>query len=268
MNDLRVTAIYQYPVKSCRGIALDSARLTPYGLERDRHWMVVDRKGRFLTQRRFPAMALIVAELSGDGLVLNAPGMTELTVPPADPGPAVGIRIWGFESVAPDAGDEAAAWFSAYLDFECRLVAPTERLRRVVEPAYEPGGGEIMFADGFPFLLISDASLENLNARLSSPVSMSRFRPNIVVGGCDPHAEDRWRRLRIADALIFRVAKPCSRCTIPNVDPATGARGQEPGATLARYRTGEDGEIYFGQNLVHETRSGTLRVGDPVTVLA
>jgi uncharacterized protein YcbX len=267
MDELRVSALYQYPVKSCRGITLDSARLTLYGLERDRNWMVVDRKGRFLTQRRFPTMALIAAEPRGQDLVLSAPGMTDLMVKTAERQATMGIRIWGFEGPAPDAGDEAAAWLSAYLGFECRLVAPSARLQRVIDPSYDPRGGEVMFADGFPFLLISEASLANLNARLPSPVSMSRFRPNIVVTGCPPHAEDDWRKLRIGNDTVFQVVKPCSRCTIPNVDPATGERGTEPGATLAGYRRGEDGEIYFGQNLVHETKSGTLRVGDPVTVL-
>ena len=264
--ELRISALYHYPVKSCRGIALDSARLTPYGLEQDRHWMVVDAKGRFLTQRRFPRMALIEAEPRGDELTLRAPGMPSLTVAAVVDRP-LGVRIWGFEGEARDAGDRAAQWFRTFLRFDCRLAAATPALKRPVDRDYDRFGSEVLFADGFPFLLVSEASLEGLNARLVTPVPMSRFRPNIVVGGCEPHAEDGWRVLRIANELAFHVVKPCSRCTVPTVDQATGERGDEPTVTLSGYRKANDGKIYFGQNLIHETRSGVLRVGDAVSVL-
>ncbi len=229
--------------------------------------MIVDGKGRFLTQRRFPSMALVEAIPQDTGLILRAPGMDELRVD-SESRRQLGIRIWGFDGVAPDAGDAAAAWLSEYLGFECRLVASAQALRRSVDPAYDAFQSEVMFADGFPFLLLSEASLDALNARLAVPLAMNRFRPNIVVAGCEPHAEDRWQTLSIGDGLIFHGVKACSRCTIPTVDQETGERGPEPTATLAGYRKGEDGAIYFGQNLVHETKTGTLRVGDAVTVLA
>lgn len=262
----RITALYHYPLKSCRGVLLDRARVTAYGLEQDRRWMVVDAKGRFLSQRRFPRMALIKAEPLGDSLVLNAPGMAELRVLEA-PGDSLEVRIWGHTGVARDAGDAAAAWLSGYLGHPCRLVAPGSQFRRTVDPNYDRLGSELLFSDGFPFLLISEASLDNLNARLPTPIPMNRFRPNIVVGGCEPHAEDSWHILRIGD-LIFHVVKPCSRCTIPTVDQNTGERGKEPTRTLATYRRAADDQIYFGQNLIHETKAGVLNVGDPVTVLA
>jgi len=260
---LTVSGLYQYPIKSCRGITLTEAALTPYGLEHDRHWMVVDARGRFLTQRRFPRMALIRAAPGAEELTIEAPDMPILSLPMAGEG-ELAVRVWGFEGVARDAGAEAARWFSDFLGVECRLAAATPALHRRVDEHY--GEGEVMFADGFPCLLIGQASLDLLNHKLPEPISMDRFRPNIVVSGSEPHAEDGWRRIRIGE-VVFRVVKPCSRCTVPLVDQTTGERGEEPTPTLARYRTGDDGEIYFGQNLIHESSEGVLRLGDPVTVL-
>lgn len=261
---LSLSGLYQYPVKSCAGIALTQASLTPYGLEQDRHWMVVDHKGRFLTQRRFPRMALIRAIPGEDGLRVEAPGMSPLQIPAAESTP-LGVRVWGFEGQARDAGDVAARWFGVFLGVQCRLAAFHADLQRPIDPDY--GSGEVGFADGFPFLLISQASLDQLNQKLTVPVPMDRFRPNLVVSGSEPHAEDRWQRICIGEA-IFRVVKPCSRCTIPTVDQATGEMGEEPSLTLEGYRTGDDGEVYFGQNLIHETPGSTIRLGDLVTVLA
>lgn len=266
IGKLRVTALYHYPLKSCRGIALAAAHVTPHGLEQDRRWMVVDGKGRFLSQRRFPAMALIEAEPLGAGLILRAPGMPELSVAEAA-GEPLAVRIWGHEGRARDAGEAAAAWLSGYLGQACRLVGPGAGFERPVDPVYDRFDSRVLFSDGFPFLLISQASLDQLNALSAQPIPMDRFRPNIVVGGCPPHAEDGWRTLQIGE-LVFHVVKPCSRCTIPTVDQMTGERSAEPTRTLSTYRRGEDGHIYFGQNLVHETKAGMLRVGDPVMVLA
>ena len=267
MSDLHISALYQYPLKSCRGIALTSAQLTPYGMEQDRHWMVVDKKGRFLTQRRFPRMALITAEPCTDGLMLQAPGMPDITIATVEDADPLEVRIWGFESRARDGGDVAAAWLSEFLQYDCRLAAPSAEFKRPVDTFYDNQNTEVLFSDGFPFLLISQASLDHLNAQLAAPVPMDRFRPNIVVTGCAPHAEDGWRRLQIGEELIFDVVKPCERCTIPLVDQATGERGEEPIATLSRYRQNDGGDVLFGQNLIHVTKRGTLRVGDPVTVV-
>lgn len=267
MTALRVTGLYHYPVKSCRGIALNEAQLTPYGLAQDRYWMVVDQQGRFLTQRRFPRMALIEALPEDDGLLLKAPGLPPLSVPPPGVNP-LAVRVWGFDGTGVDAGDTAAAWLSAFLNYPCRLAAPTPALRRAVDPHYDTWGSEVMYSDGFPLLLISEASLESLNARLAEPVPMNRFRPNLVIAGCEPHAEDGWRTLQIGAGLIFHVVKPCARCTIPTVDQMTGVRGNEPSATLATYRKWDDNQVYFGQNVIHESKSGLIKIGDSVTVLA
>ncbi len=266
MGKLQVSALYHYPLKSARGIALNQAQVTPYGLEQDRRWMVVDSKGRFLSQRRFPSMALIESQPLTEGLQLQAPGMPPLMVPDA-PGTPMEIRIWGYTDKAQDLGDQAAAWLSAYLQFQCRLVTLGPDFQRPVDPDYDHWESQVGFADGFPFLLISEASLEGLNARLDVPVPMNRFRPNIVVSGCrQAHEEDDWRALQIGE-LRFHAVKPCSRCTVPTIDQDSAQRGPEPTQTLSEYRRGEDKQIYFGQNLVHETKSGVLRVGDSITVL-
>lgn len=259
-----VSGLHHYPIKSCRGISLVEAAITPHGLEQDRHWMVVDHKGRFLSQRRFPRMALIRATPGEESLKIQAPDMSPLMVPADGEGP-LAVRVWGFEGMARDAGEAAAQWFTEFLGVRCRLAAPGPAFQRPVDSHY--GQGEVMFSDGFPFLLIGEGALDQLNAKLDEPVSMDRFRPNIVVSGAAPHAEDGWKRIRIGETL-FQVVKPCSRCTIPTVHQGTGERGEEPSRTLASYRTGDDGEIYFGQNLIHESHGGVLRVGDPVEVLA
>lgn len=260
---MRVSGLYHYPLKSGRGIATERLRLNALGVEHDRRWMVVDAKGRFLTQRRFPRMALIEAEPVDDELRLRFPGHPELMV-------GVGrqvlpVRVWRFEGPARDAGDAAAAWLGGILGVDCRLVGLGPEFRRPVNPEHDRIGRRIAFADGYPLLLISQAALDELNRRLDSPVSMLRFRPNIVIDGCPAHAEDGWRRIRVGP-LSLQVVKPCARCTIPEVDPGTGERGNGPTAVLSTYRRFSDGAIYFGQNLIHEDE-GELRLGDQVDVL-
>jgi len=267
LNDApRVSALYRYPVKSCRGQALSEAELDPYGLAGDRRWMVVDEAGAFLTQRQYPKMALVVPSLGPDALTLNAPGMESLPLPLArERTERDGVTIWGDRCAAWDEGERAAAWFSEVLGLRCRLVHTGDGFERPVKPEHARAGDQVAFADGFPFLLISQAALDDLNARLEAPLEMIRFRPNLVVSGTAPFAEDGWGRIRIG-ATAFRVVKPCARCAITTVDPATGARGQEPLRTLSTYRRTPEGKVNFGQNLIHEPKRGTLRVGDAVTV--
>ncbi len=265
-DGLRITGLYHYPVKSCAGLALDSARITPYGLERDRHWMVVDGQGGFLTQRRFPAMALIRVGLVTAGLELQAPGMEPLVVAAQNAQRPLDVQVWQDRVQGLDCGDAAAQWLSHYLGLPCRLAALGPELHRPVDPDYDRFDSQVAFSDGYPFLLISEASLADLNSRLETPVPMGRFRPNIVVAGCEPYAEDGWRVLRIGE-LRLHVVKPCSRCIIPTIDQQTGERGREPmGALLGYRRIG--GKVCFGQNLVHETKVGALRLGDRVVVEA
>ncbi|MCB1801771.1 MAG: MOSC domain-containing protein [Gammaproteobacteria bacterium] len=258
-----LSAIYRYPVKSLRGQSFDALNADSRGLVGDRRWMVVDADGRFLTQRQLARMALVDARFdTGDVLCLDAPGMPTLRVVGGDE--PCQVEVWR-DRVGAVGGDLAAdRWLSEFLGMPCRLVHQPEDSRRPVDPDFARPDDQVGFADGFPFLLISQASLDALNARLELPVPMLRFRPNLVVAGCDAHAEDGWRRIRIGD-MTFRVVKPCSRCVIPTVDIDTAERGREPLATLMSYRK-RDNKIYFGQNLIHDA-PGSLRVGMPVEIV-
>jgi uncharacterized protein YcbX len=264
MAALRLSALYRYPVKSLRGEIFGSLDLTPRGFQHDREWMLVDAQGRFLTQRQQPRMSLIDARVVAPGVLqLQAPGMPPLQLDACRDG-RVEVTVWGDRVTAAPVGAEADAWFSAFLDIPCRLVHFPDDSRRAVDPDYAGPADQVGFADGFPFLLISQASLDDLNGRLDRAVPMLRFRPNLVVEGCAAFAEDGWRRIRIGD-VGFRVAKPCSRCVIPTIDPVSGERSAEPLRTLMGYRR-RDNKVYFGQNLIHDG-VGTLAVGMPVEVL-
>lgn len=246
-----LSAIYIYPVKSCRGISLASAHLDAWGLEYDRNWMVVNADGHFLTQREFPSLALVETALETKLLRLSAPNLPELRLSLFDRlGEEVNVTIWRDHCQAIDQGDEAAEWFSTFLGVTCRLVRMAQRFIRPVEPNYAPQDAQVNFADGFPLLMISEASLADLNMRLAEPLLMNRFRPNLVVSGCEPFAEDSWHTIRIGE-VTFNGVKPCKRCIITTINQTTGKGGQEPLTTLATYRRLKGGVI-FGQNLVHK----------------
>lgn len=265
---LHLSALYRFPLKSGRGETLEQARVDSLGLCGDRRWMVVDSSsGRFLTQRLLPAMTQLVARWQGDDLRLNAPGMPELRV--ALPSAEAALRrvtVWSDTLSVPDAGEAAARWLSECLQRDCRLVQVPAQRARQVDPAYARPGEQVGFADGFPLLLISQASLDDLSQRVGRSLEMLRFRPNLVVSGSMPYAEDSWKKIRIGE-LELRVVKGCSRCIMTTLDPATGERSadREPLQTLKTYRE-RDGEVYFGQNLIAEG-GGELRVGMPVEVL-
>lgn len=263
MTAVILQALYRYPVKSLRGQEFRSLPVDARGFAADRRWMVVDAGGRFLTQRQQARMALVDTRVDDGVLHLAAPGMSPLTVAAAG-GARMTVQVWQDSLEAAPVGDAADRWLSEFLGRDCHLVQLPDEVRRPVDPDYATAGEQVGFADGFPFLLISQASLDDLNARLDTPVPMLRFRPNLVVGGCGPFAEDGWRRIRIGD-LSFRVAKPCSRCVIPTVDIDTGERGREPLATLIRYRR-RDNKVYFGQNLLHDG-PGHLEVGMRVEII-
>ncbi len=261
---ITLNQLYIYPVKSLGGIALTEARVEARGLEHDRRWMVVDADNKFLTQREHPRMALVLPQITGEGLALAAPGMETLRVPFVSAGAAVQVRVWRSVCEAVSAGDEAAEWLTEYLGVPVRLMFMPDRSRRAVNPDYGQPGDIVSFADGYPILLLGEASVEDLNTRLDEPVPMDRFRPNFVVAGSKAYAEDGWMRVAIGDA-VFRAAKPCGRCVMTTIDQASGARGVEPLHTLAQYRVA-DGKVLFGQYLIAEGES-RVRVGDPVTPL-
>ena len=264
MQALKISELYIYPIKSARGISLASARVDLRGLEYDRRWMVVDEEGHFLTQRSIPRMALIRVELRSSHLAVKAEGTNELILPrkPVS-GDTLRVTVWDDSFDALDTGPQAAQWFSKILSRPCRLVYMPDQTERLVNPKYASQKTIVSFADAFPFMLVSQASLDDLNARLAQPVLMNRFRPNLVVEGCSAYEEDTWTNLRIG-SVDFRIAKPCSRCTVPTVNQDTAIRSSEPILTLGAYRT-MNGKIYFGQNLTHHGQ-GVLAVGDEVQV--
>ena len=255
-----------YPIKSTKGISLQSARVERRGFEFDRRWMIVDEAGVFLSQREFPRLALVSARVGSGALFVNAPGMSELFIcEKSENTSAIKVRVWDDDVKAVTAGESAKKWFTEYLGAPCQPVFMLEESRRPVKLKYARDNDIVSFADGYPLLLISQASLDDLNSRLASPVPMNRFRPSIVVDGCDAFAEDTWKKIRVGDT-IFHVAKPCERCVITTVDQATGVAGKEPLATLSRYRN-VGGAVLFGQNLL-PAKLGILRVGDSVEALS
>lgn len=251
MSDIVLSELYFYPVKSLRGIKLERAPVDRRGIRFDRHWMLVDPEGRFLTQRQNPRMALVGTQLIPDGLRLTAPGMEDLEISCREGrGEPLEVQVWADRCQARSSGDPAADWLSRFLGQPCRLVYLPAASTRAVDPDFAMADDQVGFSDGFPFLLISEASLEDLNRRLEQPLPMKRFRPNLVVRGCEPYAEDRWRRIRIG-GVEFRVVKPCSRCAIPTIDTETAEKGPEPLRTLSQYRR-QGGKVCFGQNLIHQ----------------
>jgi uncharacterized protein len=261
-ENIILSGLHVYPIKSCAGISLQRSDLSATGLRHDRRWMLVDETGKFMSQRAHPRMAMISVRFAPERMIVSAPGMDELEVPLYLQAPdSIDVRVWGDTNRGAMVSEEADRWFGEYLGFSCRLVHKPDDDLRLVDSSFAERGDQVSFADGFAFLLISEASLEDLNCRLKDPVPMNRFRPNLVVRGCVPYAEDGWSRLRIG-SVPFRVAEPCPRCAITTVDQRTGARGNEPLRTLATYRKSELGTV-FGRNLIHDTL-GTLHVGDPV----
>jgi hypothetical protein len=264
---LTVQAIHIYPVKALHGLFLPQAAVEPWGLAQDRRWMVVQPDGRFLTQRDLPEMARVLAEVRPDGLTLRQDGAEAIRI--ARPGEGAirrQVSVWRDEVPALDAGAAAASWLSAALGTACGLVYLDDPTARPVDPAYGLPEDRAAFSDGFPLLLASEASLEALNAELAEAIPMSRFRPNVVISGAPPWAEDRWRRIRIGK-VSFRVVKPCSRCVVTTVDQETGQRPDrtEPLKTLARLRKAPGG-VMFGQNLIPDG-SGEIAIGDKVELV-
>lgn len=270
---MRVTGLFLYPVKSLRGHAVPTAELDALGFAGDRRFLVVDATGKFLTQRTAPRMARIEARLSAGTLTLSADDASSVSVPTAsDPdAPLRTVSVWKSEGLqAEDCGAAASAWLSTYLGLPCHLVRIGNSFTRpVLKPAARPGD-LFTFADAAPFLVISEASLAHLNDRIQEnhgePIPMNRFRPNIVVADCDAFAEDTWSGIQVGEAM-FRSAGKSVRCIITTTDQLTGERGKEPLKTMATFRRNpaDPTEVYFGVNLIHETKRGTIHVGDSVT---
>jgi uncharacterized protein YcbX len=271
MSHITITRLRYYPIKSCAGVEAEAVTLDEQGIHYDRRWMLMQADtGRFLTQREHPRMAVIIPKVGEDGLNVTARGMPPLVMPHVLDTALrrVTATVWNFMGEVIDEGDSAADWFSEALGLPCRLVRTPEDFTRRVNPKYATPDDRVGFADGYPLLLASESSLTDLNVRLAQPIPMERFRPNVVVSGAPAWAEDRWSTLRVSDTGVsFRVAKPCDRCAMTTIDPATGERtGVEPLATLATFRRDAEGKVNFAMNLIHDWqgRPLTLRVGDVV----
>ncbi|MFD0313263.1 MOSC domain-containing protein [Streptomyces flavalbus] len=273
MGKPQLHSIHVHPVKAFRALPRQEAVVEPWGLAGDRRWVLVDDGGKIVTQRQQPRLALAAAGLLPDGgLRLSAPGAQPLTVPVPAPGDTVLVDVFGTK-VEGVPGDPAAhAWCSAYLGVDVRLIHMDDpATRRPVDPEYALPGETVSFADGYPLLLASAASLDALNSLIArgryaaeGPLPMNRFRPNVVVTGTEPWAEDDWSRIAIGE-VVFRIPRACGRCVVTTTDQGTAERGREPLHTLGQHRRLKDG-LVFGQNLVPQS-GGTLRVGDPVRVL-
>ncbi len=266
-----ISEINVFPVKSLRGTGRETALVERRGLANDRRWMIVDVENRFLSQREFPKMARITTDLTDAGLILGFEGKRIRAPFAAADSKRETVAVWNDRCPAEVAGVEINEWLSDILEARCRLVRMPDDSVRPVDAAYAIRADDrVSFADGFPFLLIGESSLGDLNSRLETPVPMDRFRPNLVVSGAEAFAEDDWKRIRIGET-VFHVVKPCSRCVITTIDQAEGVKtGVEPLRTLAEFRTFERNgakKILFGQNLIAENVGGSLRVGDRVEVV-
>ncbi len=263
---LTLASIHIYPVKSASGITLESCRVDAFGPRHDRRWMVTDESGVFLSQRGVPRLALVRTDIRKERLELSAPGMPFLAVPLEASSPVrTSVKVWKDEVSAVYCGEEASEWLSSFLGRPAMLVRMPDDTVRQVDRRYAGKGERTAFSDGFPFLLIGQASLDDLNRRLAMPLPMNRFRPNLVIAGGAPFEEDEWSRIALG-TVELRVAKPCARCVVTTTDQETAERGEEPLRTLATFRR-QDGKVMFGQNLIHETM-GELRVGTTVTVIS
>jgi hypothetical protein len=272
---MRLASIHTYPIKSCHRVDHGDrpVAVEPWGLAGDRRWLVVDPDGTLVTQREVAAMTQIRPVPRPGGLTVRAAGMPDLDVPEPDGAEVVDALVWRTPVRAAPAGAAAAAWFSAVMRRDVRLVWLDDPTRRAVDPEYAEPTDRVSFADGYPLLLTNLASLEKLNGWLAEAgpaevdLPMTRFRPNVVVAGAAAWAEDGWvgRRLRIG-TVTFRAPKPCDRCVMTTTDQETGVRGKEPLRTLARYRN-VDRKLMFGLNLIPDGPYGAIAPGDPVAVL-
>ncbi len=275
---MKISEINYYPIKSCKGTPLMQAHIGKYGIAvgtgGDRAFMITDENAKFLTQREHAKMALIKPTLFENEIALEAPNMASLSIPILQDGVRMTGQVWRHMVSVVDQGDRVAEWLSIFLGTPVRLMGRAPDFVRKLNPQYAPREtDETAFADGYPLLITSEASLDDLNARLiekgEEPVPMNRFRPNIVVSGCDAFAEDDLKQIRIGE-VVFNGVKLCPRCPIPTIDQDTaergvGSGGKEPIKTLNTYRRTQDGDVMFGNNLVH-ANEGMIRVGDEIVL--
>lgn len=264
---LTISELFIYPVKSLGGIAVPRARLTDRGFEHDRRWMIVDRENRFITQRVLPAMALLQVQLTDEGLHIyhKAKPAESIDIPFLPPASHTApVTVWDDTCEAQYAGGRADEWLSDMLSFDCRLVYMPDDSHRPVDTRYATAGEITSLSDGFPALMIGQASLDDVNSRLALPLPMNRFRPNIVFTGGRPYEEDEMAHFTVR-GMDFYAVKPCARCVMTTIDQDNALAAKEPLKTLAAYRN-KNNKIYFGQNILYKG-SGVIEVGDRIEVL-
>ncbi|GIZ10348.1 MOSC domain-containing protein [Flavobacterium sp. UMI-01] len=267
---LQLSEIWIYPVKSLGGIALSHAKVTLRGLEYDRRWMLVDEKGTFITQREYPELALFQPSIANDSLVIchrdAIKGSVRFSLSQKNNSPKIEVLVWEDTVKAVEVDTAISAWFSRILGFGVRLVFMPEESHRKVDANYAVSSEDITsFSDGFPFLIIGQASLDDLNARLENPISIQRFRPNFVFTGGSAYEEENWTEFTIDNHTFYGV-KPCGRCVVTTVDFEKGIfSGKEPLFTLSKYKkVGK--KVIFGQNAI-TPKEGILQLGDEISVI-
>jgi uncharacterized protein YcbX len=257
-----IHSLHVYPIKSCQGIDFDSVELTTTGFKYDRHWMLVDKQGEFISQRLFPKMASIKTEFSEDTLVASNEQGNQIEIPlKSDNRSRTSVKIWNDNCSAGIVSGRVSEWFSDTLDCDCDLVYLPVTETRQVDTAYANEGQSVAFADGFPLLVLSRASIDLLNDKLGETVNINRFRANIIIDGCQAHEEDQWSKISVC-GITIKLAKACSRCIIPSIDQYSAEKHKTLLKILAGYRR-RDGKIYMGQNGLHLS-TGEIRVGQPV----
>jgi len=256
--------IFVYPVKSLSGIKVSTWQVNDKGLLHDRKWMLIDNNNQFLSQRRLPKMALIKTQLTETELILSTAtsGSISLSLFPLN-GSEIISTIWSDQCLAKTISKAANQWLSDFLGIECKLVYQPDSVTRPVDPNYANANDKVNFADGFPFLITSEASLNSLNQAMELDLPMQRFRPNLVISQCESYAEDSWRQISINN-INFRLPKPCSRCSVPTINTETAETNKEPLTTLSRLRKWNN-SVYFGQNALHDN-SGELSINSVVKI--
>ena len=267
MSSMRVTDLFIYPLKSCGCITLKEARIAARGFEHDRRWMLIDENRTYINQIMQPRLACISPRFTSGGVQLQAPQMETLIIPyEPETAQVLTVKVLKKFCEAVVVNMQASHWFSDFLHQSCQLVYMPETTHRPVNPHYALNQDIVSFANGYPFHIVGQASLDALNQRLSHPIPMNRFRPNIVIAGAEPFAEDRWQTIRV-NTQCFSLVKPCNRCAVTMVDQETGERaGKEPLKTLTSFRRFEK-QVFFGRYVLSSSLGGIVKVGDPVEVL-
>ncbi len=262
---LQLSEIYIYPIKSLSGTSLQSAQVLEKGLEHDRRWVLIDEDHVVITQRKHHHMALLKVEILDGKLIVNSPleDLEELFIPMTPfSGPEVAVHIWGDVTAGIAAPVAINDWFSKALSIPCTLVHMSDTIKRPIKKEWSVNDEHVSYADGYPYLMIGQSSLDDLNSRMEETMEIQRFRPNFVFTGGSPYQEDRWEGTLKMGTVLFKGLKPCVRCVLTTIDPKTAEKGKEPLKTLATYRKNDRG-IIFGQHLI-ALEEGAIHVGDEI----